>query len=99
VPQVYLSLPQPANEDATPVRVLRGFEKVFLEPGASRTVEFALMRRDLSYWDVGSQGWVIGEGEVGVHVGFSSRDLRGSVAFRAVDGEGMVGKRARFGGR
>jgi beta-glucosidase len=34
------------------------------------------MRRDLSYWDVGRQEWVIPAGEIGVSVGFSSRDLK-----------------------
>jgi beta-glucosidase len=38
-------------------------------------VGFELMRRDLSYWDVVSQQWVIPEGEFAVYLGFSSRDL------------------------
>jgi beta-glucosidase len=60
-----------------PVKVLRGFEKVFLEVGETKTVEFALTRRDLSYWDVGRQNWVMPtEGEFVVRVGASSRDLR-----------------------
>jgi beta-glucosidase len=33
------------------------------------------MRRDLSYWDIISQQWVIPEGEFTIYVGFSSRDL------------------------
>ena len=51
VPQLYLSLPQIAGEATTPFKVLRGFEKVFLEAGESATVTFDLMRRDVSYWD------------------------------------------------
>jgi beta-glucosidase len=34
------------------------------------------MRRDLSYWDVVSQQWLIPTGSFGFDVGFSSRDLR-----------------------
>ena len=34
------------------------------------------MRRDLSYWSTEAQGWVIGEGDVKVYAGFSSRDVR-----------------------
>jgi len=33
------------------------------------------MRRDLSYWDIISQQWVIPEGEFTFYVGFSSRDI------------------------
>jgi beta-glucosidase len=74
VPQLYISLPSaPAG---TPLKQLRGFEKVGLEAGASDVVSFALMRRDLSYWDVVQQEWVVPSGEIGVSVGFSSRDLR-----------------------
>jgi beta-glucosidase len=81
VPQLYLGLPQPANEDVTPVKVLRGFKKVLLQPGESKTVKFPLMRRDLSYWSVEAQAWVIGDGEVKVYAGFSSRDVRSESGF------------------
>lgn len=60
----------------TPPRQLRGFEKVALAVGETKTVGFELMRRDLSYWDVVSQEWLIPEGEFTLSVGFSSRDLR-----------------------
>jgi beta-glucosidase len=42
------------------------------------------MRRDLSYWSVEAQGWVIGEGEVMVYAGFSSRDVKGESEFRVL---------------
>jgi len=75
VPQLYLSMPDEAGE-GTPVRVLRGFEKVGVAPGQSAQASFDLMRRDVSYWDTGRQDWVIPNGQIGVEVGFSSRDLR-----------------------
>jgi beta-glucosidase len=57
--------------------VLRGFEKPFLKKGESKTVEFNLTRRDLSYWDVAQQNWVmLVDGEYEFAVGESSRDLR-----------------------
>jgi beta-glucosidase len=74
VPQLYVGLPSSAPE-GTPVRQLRGFEKVYLEQSETQTVGFGLMRRDLSYWDVISQQWLIPEGEFTFWVGFSSRDL------------------------
>ena len=74
VPQLYVGLPSSAPS-GTPPRQLRGFEKVHLEVGESQTVGFELMRRDLSYWDIISQQWLIPEGEFTIYVGFSSRDL------------------------
>ncbi|KAI1863426.1 hypothetical protein JX265_008820 [Neoarthrinium moseri] len=75
VPQLYVTFPDSAPE-GTPPKQLRGFEKVFLEAGETRTVGFELMRRDLSYWDVVSQQWLIPTGEFTISVGFSSRDLK-----------------------
>lgn len=81
MPQLYLGLPQPANQDITPVKVLRGFEKVYLEPSASTMVAFNLARRDISYWDVNTQQWTIGSSSIGVMAGFSSRDIRDTTTF------------------
>lgn len=75
VPQLYITLPSSAPE-GTPVRQLRGFEKVALTAGETQTVGFELMRRDISYWDIVAQDWVIPAGEFTISVGFSSRDLR-----------------------
>ena len=74
VMQLYLGLGR-----ESPPRVLRGFERVFLEPGESKMVTMQLLRRDVSVWDVTSQNWVAAgdNGEkVKVWLGASSRDLR-----------------------
>jgi beta-glucosidase len=71
--QLYLS--SPAGGEKTPIRALRGFEKVGLKGKSSTHVEFTLRRRDLSYWDVERQQWRIPQGEFRAAVGFSSRDL------------------------
>lgn len=75
VPQVYVSFPDTKDVDF-PVRVLRGFEKVYLAPGESRSVEFNLTRRDLSYWDTTLQNWVMPDGKFSIVVGASSRDIK-----------------------
>ncbi|KAI3321583.1 glycoside hydrolase family 3 protein [Xylariaceae sp. AK1471] len=75
VPQLYLSYPHSDTVDF-PVKALRGFDKILLEKGETSTVTFNLTRRDLSYWDVMAQNWVmIVEGEYKFMVGQSSRDL------------------------
>lgn len=86
VPQLYVGLPQPAGEDITPVKVLRGFEKIMLKPSESKSVTFSLMRRDISYWDTNSQQWTIGKGDVKVMAGFSSRDIKATTSFTPLSG-------------
>ncbi|KAL2214655.1 glycoside hydrolase family 3 protein [Sarocladium strictum] len=74
VAQLYLSYPSSAPE--TPPLQLRGFDKLSLAAGESGTATFNLRWRDLSYWDVGTNTWVVPAGEFGVSVGASSRDIR-----------------------
>ncbi|SPQ19916.1 ec61a59a-5322-4557-b4b8-4fcf4ba06c9d [Thermothielavioides terrestris] len=75
VPQLYLEYPAKEGVDF-PVRVLRGFDKVYLKPSEIKTVHFGLTRRDLSYWDVVEQNWVmVTEGQYTFRVGQSSRVL------------------------
>ncbi|OAP62570.1 beta-glucosidase [Fonsecaea erecta] len=75
VPQLYLSFPPIPSSMPTPRNVLRGFGKIWLDPGGSQTASFPLTRRDLSYWNVNKQEWVIPSGTFVVSIGFSSRDL------------------------
>lgn len=80
VVQLYLGFADVAGEAKNvdfPVNVLRGFEKVYIMANDTRTVHFNLTRRDLSYWDIVRQNWVMpSEGTITVKVGASSRDLR-----------------------
>ncbi|KAL3438793.1 glycoside hydrolase superfamily [Aspergillus tetrazonus] len=72
VAQLYLSFPDAAK---APVRQLRGFEKVYLEPGETKSVSFPIQRRDLSIWDEQTSKWKIVGGKYGVVLGRSSRDF------------------------
>ncbi|PYH94139.1 beta-glucosidase E [Aspergillus ellipticus CBS 707.79] len=58
-----------------PVRVLRNFSKVALGAGEEQTVSMSLSRKDLSYWSVRQQNWVMPQGDFEIWVGSSSRDL------------------------
>lgn len=71
VPQLYLSLGGP---DDPPV-VLRGFDRISIDAGATATFSVDLTRRDLSNWDTASQDWVISDYTKTVYVGRSSRKL------------------------
>lgn len=73
VAQLYVTIPA----DGTPVRQLRGFQRVGpLAPGEARQAVFEITRRDLSVWDVVAQQWRLVKGEHDFVVGASSRDFR-----------------------
>ena len=73
VSQLYVSYAKDSVD--FPVRVLRGFEKLFLEPGQSCTVTHTLTRRDLSFWNTQTGNWEIPDGGISIAVGSSSRML------------------------
>ena len=52
-----------------PSRELRAFTKVPLEPGETRSVDFALDRRAFAYWDIELSQWVVPSGEYTVQIG------------------------------
>ncbi|MGF1751186.1 glycoside hydrolase family 3 C-terminal domain-containing protein [Vibrio cionasavignyae] len=58
---------------------LKAFEKVDLQPGESKTVEFTLDRRAFSFFSSASKQWEVEAGEYHIHIGASSRDIRDSV--------------------
>ena len=74
VVQVYVAAP--AEGTFRPVRELRAFAKVWLEPGESRTVRLALDQRAFAFHDAAAGGWRVDEGEYTVEAGASSRDIR-----------------------
>ena len=73
VVQVYVR--DVAASVARPVRELRGFAKVSLDPGESRQVTVTLDQRAFSFWSELLGTWVVEAGEFAVEVGHHSRDL------------------------
>ena len=47
---VQLYIHQRAGSDTRPMRELKGFERVTLEPGGTKAVTFTLGAKELSYW-------------------------------------------------
>jgi beta-glucosidase len=64
-----------------PVKELKGFGRVDLKPGQTKTVTVTLNRRAFSYYDVGRKAWTADPGDFGILVGSSSEniELRGAV--------------------
>ena len=74
VVQIYVGEPKASVK--RPVRELKGFKKVFLEPGESKVVEVALKSRAFAFWDVASHGWKVDPGEFVIEAGSSSCDIK-----------------------
>jgi beta-glucosidase len=73
VPQVYLAAPAAAGE---PPKQLKGYQKVFLNPGQAATVTVPLDSRAFAQWDTTNHTWLITPGTYQILVGSSSRDIR-----------------------
>lgn len=63
-----------------PVRELKGFTRVQLEPGQSRRVELTLPRRAFAYWSEARNAWTVEPGQFVIEAGVSSRDIRAKQA-------------------
>ena len=74
VVELYVS--DQSGEAVRPVHELKGFEKVALEPGESKTVTFELGGRAFAFFDEKTHGWRVPNGKFVVEAGASSRDLR-----------------------
>ena len=64
-----------------PIKELKGFRKVMLQPGESREVEFVLDRTSLSYFDDAKHAWVAEPGRFEVLIGASAEDIRSRAGF------------------
>ena len=64
-----------------PIKELKGFSKVMLQPGESREVEFVLDRTSLSYFDDAKHAWVAEPGHFEVLIGASAEDIRSRAGF------------------
>jgi beta-glucosidase len=79
VVQMYIG--DPSAPVDRPVRELKGFERVELAPGESRTVRFTIDRRALSFYSTEQHTWMAQPGAFDLSVGTSSRDLPLRAAF------------------
>jgi len=71
VAQLYLGFP-PIEEGNEPPLQLKGFRKVMLAPGESKTITLSLDPRSFSYWSVKAHAWQVAHGDFEVMVGDSS---------------------------
>jgi beta-glucosidase len=74
VAEIYV---QPLNPSVfRPLKELKGFKKVFLQPGETQKVSVTLGQSAFAYYDVDKKGWVAEKGNYKILVASSSRDIR-----------------------
>lgn len=66
-----------------PEKELKGFEKIYLEPGESKEVSFVLTKEDLASFDTKFHAWICEPGDFEILVGNSSGNITQRAAFRA----------------
>lgn len=88
--QVYVALP--GSGVYRPVKELKGFRKVFLEPGESAEIFIPFSEFTFRYWNAQAGAWAVEGGTYDVLVGASSADIRltGSIAIKAQGAESTV---------
>ena len=77
VVQAYTSLP--GGTVPRPPRELKAFASVPLDAGEASEVTLTIRRKDLAYWDIRVDSWVVEGGRYAIDIAASSRDIRASV--------------------
>jgi len=67
-----------------PVKELKGFQKVALNPGEKKNISMELLHKDLQFYDVKSHQWIAEKGKFKILVGTSSRDIKCEEEFELV---------------
>lgn len=80
VVQLYISdlksyLPRPLKE-------LKGFDKIKLNPGEEKTVTFTIDKEALSFFDADKHEWVAEPGDFEAIIGASSTDIKSKIKFK-----------------
>ena len=77
--QLYISAP--GIKVDRPVKELKAFDKVFLEPGTSAFAELTVRKSDLAYFDESSHSWQTEDGEYVASAASSSAAVKSTVTF------------------
>ena len=74
IAQLYIAPPK--GDAIRPLKELKGFHKVHLEPGENKTVHFNLDKRSFAYFNMEIHDWFVESGNYDILIGSSSRDIR-----------------------
>lgn len=80
---VQLYTHQRVSRDKQPLKQLKAYARVSLNPGETKTVKLRLRTKDLAHWDVTRSKWVVESGSYDVLAGASSSDIRSRTTLTA----------------
>ncbi|MCC8143624.1 MAG: glycoside hydrolase family 3 C-terminal domain-containing protein [Tannerellaceae bacterium] len=80
VAQLYVS--DVESSVCRPSKELKGFDKVFLEPGETRTVEISVPVSELAFYDETQRKFVVEPGEFQFHIAASAGDIKNTVSIQ-----------------
>ena len=81
---VQLYVRDPESSVARPEKELKGFAKVSLQPGETKSVTITLDRRAFAFWHDGEHAWVVESGAFELLIGSSSADIRAQATVMVV---------------
>jgi beta-glucosidase len=81
--ELYISEAKPLL--VRPVKELKGFTKVYLQPGETQTAVITIGKDALSYFNDKAHAWIVDNGDFQALVGASSQDIRASYKFKVRD--------------
>jgi beta-glucosidase len=58
-----------------PVKELKSFRKIYLEPGETKTVSFTLDKRSFAYWNIEINDWHVESGQYEIVIGMNAHDV------------------------
>jgi beta-glucosidase len=61
---------------ARPIKELKGFKRVAIPPGKTKTVILELSAAQLAYWDIKQRKFIVEPCKIKIHIGSSSTDIR-----------------------
>ena len=74
VVQLYIQFPGSGIE--RPIKELRGFKRINIMPGETKTVRIPLKAKDLAYWNTSQHRFVVEDGKINLQLGASSEDIK-----------------------
>lgn len=80
--QLYIS--DPECSVLRPTKELKRFQKVYLEPGETKTVEFSINPEDLAFFDADAHEWKVEDGNFIAHAAAAADNIKSSVTFKYV---------------
>jgi beta-glucosidase len=79
VVQIYLKTPDSPASLERPIKRLKGFKRVAIPQGQTRTVSIDIDCADLWFWDTKNERIMFDQGRYVFEIGASSKDIKGSV--------------------